>query len=283
MSAQMESIPAKHRFGEVLRGWRRARRLSQLDLAMTAEISQRHLSFMESGRARPSREMVIRLAEAMEVPVRDRNNLLQAAGFAGSFRQRGLDEADMAPVKRALDIMLSHHEPYPAIVVDRDWNGIMANSALPRAFSALGDINTMWMRVCGDGPHNLMRLTFHPEGLRPLIENWDEAAPMFLQRLHREAAATGSPTLTAYLDELRGDPGIPRHWSEPDPHTPLPPVLPLRLRKGELRVALFSMISTFGTPQDVTTDELRVETFFPADDATDRLLHGLAENVSADA
>lgn len=267
---------ARPPFARLLRTWRDARKLSQLELALASRISQRHLSFLESGRARPSREMVLQLAEALEVPLRERNTLLTAAGFAAMYRHSELASPAMAPVREALKLMLEHHEPNPAAVVDRDWNVLMINRAMLRVFSLAGDPAALWARVCPDGPHNMLKVTFHPEGFRPWIANFAEVAPVLLNRTRREAAACGSEGLLRLLDEVLAYPGIPEAWRAPDWQAPPPPVLPLALAKDGLRLQLFSTITTFGTPQDITTDELRVESFFPADEASAALLRQLA-------
>src|SRR5262245_37767245 len=160
-------------FGELLRTGRGARRLSQLQLALEADVSQRHLSFLESGRALPSREMVLQLARALDLPLRDRNRLLVSAGFAGIYPTRSLAAADMQSVRLALDLLLAHHEPYPAIVVDRAWNLFMANAAVSTLFGAIGDLDAMFGRVCGDRPANVLALLFHPDGLQPYIRNFE--------------------------------------------------------------------------------------------------------------
>lgn len=275
--AQTQALPVSlaNGFGELLRQWRAARKLSQLELALQCNVSQRHISFMESGRARPSRAMVLQLAEALDVPLRERNALLHSAGYAGVFRQRDLATAEMAPVRDALQMMLDHHVPYPAIVVDRDWNMLMHNRVFPLLFDLIGGWEAVWQRTCGDGARNVMRLTLHPEGLRANIANWDAVAPLLLQRMRREATATCSEALGLLLQELLADPGIPREWHAPDIERALPPVLPLSIAADELQVSLFSVISTFGTAQDVTTDEIRVESFFPADTQTADLLRSI--------
>lgn len=268
---------ARPPFARLLKSWREARKCSQLDLALASRISQRHVSFMESGRARPSRDMVLQLSEALEIPLRERNTLLNAAGFAAMYRETDLKAPAMAPVREALQLMLDHHEPNPVSVVDRAWNVLMINRAMLRVFSLAGDPTQLWHRVCGNGPHNVLKMTFHPEGFRPYILNFEAAAPVLLARTRREAAATGSQPLQDLLDEILGYPGIPAEWRAPSPDAPPPPpVLPLHLAKGETQLKLFSMISTFGTPQDITTDELRVESFFPADAPTAELLRKLA-------
>jgi len=267
---------ARPPFARLLKSWREARKCSQLDLALASRISQRHVSFMESGRARPSRDMVLQLSEALEIPLRERNTLLTAAGFAAMYRETDLKSPAMAPVREALQLMLDHQEPNPVSVVDRAWNVLMINRAMLRVFSLAGDPTQLWERVCGKGPHNVLKMTFHPLGFRPYIVNFDEAAPVLLNRTRREAAACNSEPLLRLLDEILAYPGIPESWKVPDWQAPPPPVLPLELAKGELKLKLFSMITTFGTPQDITTDELRVESFFPADAATAELLKKLA-------
>ncbi len=267
---------ARPPFARLLKSWREARKCSQLDLALASRISQRHVSFMESGRARPSRDMVLQLSEALEIPLRERNTLLTAAGFAAMYRESDLKAPAMAPVREALQLMLDHQEPNPVSVVDRCWNVLMINRAMLRVFSLAGDPTKLWQRVCGNGPHNVLKMTFHPEGFRPYIVNFDEAAPVLLTRTRREAAACNSAPLQQLLDEILGYPGIPEAWRVPSVDVAPPPVLPLELARGELRLKLFSMITTFGTPQDITTDELRVESFFPADAATAELLTKLA-------
>ena len=267
---------ARPPFARLLKSWRETRKFSQLDLALTSRISQRHVSFLESGRARPSREMVLQLAEALEVPLRERNTLLTAAGFAAMYRETDLQSAAMAPVRDALQLMITNLEPNPATVVDREWNVLMRNEAAFRVFSLAGDLEQLWRKVCGDGPRNILKLTFHPDGFRPYIANFAEAAPVLLNRTRREAAACGSEKLLQLIDEILAYPGIPEEWKAPDWQAPPPPVLPIELAKGDLRLKLFSMITTFGTPQDITTDELRVETFFPADAASAQLLKALS-------
>jgi transcriptional regulator with XRE-family HTH domain len=267
---------ARPPFARLLKSWRETRKCSQLDLALASRISQRHVSFMESGRARPSRDMVLQLSEALEIPLRERNTLLTAAGFAAIYRETDLKSPAMAPVREALQLMLDHHEPNPVSVVDRAWNVLMINRAMLRVFSLAGEPTQLWQRVCGNGPHNVLKMTFHPEGFRPYIVNFAEIAPELLNRTRREAAASNNETLQRLLDEILSYPGIPEEWRAPTLELPPAPVLPLELAKGELKLKLFSMITTFGTPQDITTDEVRVESFFPADGQTAELLRKLA-------
>ncbi len=263
-------------FGALLRHWRTNRKLSQLELALESTVSQRHLSFLESGRARPSQQMVMQLAEALEVPLRERNSLLTAAGFAPFYRERGLAERDMLPVQDALTRMLAHHEPYPAVVVDRDYDVLLENRAFTAMIGLFGDPATVWAACCPDGRPNLLRLTFHAAGARPFIRNFDEVGPFMLQRLYRELAAARNDKAMAFIEELRHDPSIPEQWISATPATTSPPVLPLVMGRDGVELRLISMISTFGTPYDITTDEIRVETFFPEDAATETLLKSLA-------
>jgi transcriptional regulator with XRE-family HTH domain len=267
-------IPSDLSFGEVLRETRGARKLSQLELAVEAGISQRHLSFLESGRARPSRGMVLQLAESLELPLRVRNRLLVAAGFAPVFPQRPLDSAAMAPVRQALQRLLDHHEPYPALVMDRGWNILMTNRALERLTGLLGDVDALWRRVCGDGPRNMLKLTFHPQGMRPLIVNMAEVGSHLLTRARLEALE--EPAVARLLDEILAWPDTPARWKQAEPAAHPPPALAAQMRLNGVRLNLFTMLSTFGTPQDLTTDSLRVEHLFPADAESELLLKRLA-------
>ncbi|MGH7336352.1 MAG: helix-turn-helix domain-containing protein [Myxococcota bacterium] len=265
-------------FGQLLRSTRGARRLSQLQLAVEADVSQRHLSFLESGRALPSREMVLQLARALDLPLRERNRLLVSAGFAGIHPTRALEATDMQPVRAALELLLAHHEPYPAIVVDRAWNLFMANAAVPRVFGAIGDLDAMFRRVCGARAPNVLEILFHPGGLQPYIRNFEEVAVPLLVRTAREAL--DHPHVQTVLDEVLHYPTVPARWRSLDLHrnaNPLP-VLPTEFAVGDRRLDVFSMMTTFGTPLDVTTDELRVESFFPADAASEALLRALASD-----
>jgi transcriptional regulator with XRE-family HTH domain len=262
-------------FGQLLRSTRGARRLSQLQLALEADVSQRHLSFLESGRALPSREMVLALSRALDLPLRERNRLLVSAGFAGIYPARGLEATDMQPVRAALELLLAHQEPYPAIVVDRAWNLFMANAAVTRVFGAIGDLGAMFQRVCGARPPNVLALLLHPEGMQPFIRNFEEVAVPLLARTAREAIE--HPHVHAVLDEVLGYPTVPARWRSLEALRANPlPVLATEFAAGDRRLRLFSMMTTFGTPLDVTTDELRVESFFPADEESESLLRALA-------
>lgn len=277
MSTTQQTPPsASNPFGDMLRTWRQVRGLSQLDLSLEAGVSQRHISFMESGRSQPSREMIVQMAEALDVPLRDRNTLFTSAGFAHLYTEQGLDDESMQPVKAALQMQLDHHAPYPAIVIDRDWNLLMTNEPMQRILNVQGDAETLWAETCGNGPQNVMRLTLHPKGLRSHMLNWDEIGPKMLSRLRREVKLTNSPAMAALLEELRLDESLSEFWHQPILDIEPDPVYTMALGMNGLAINLFSMISTFGTPQDVTTDELRVELFFPIDDLSKEILKKLA-------
>ena len=243
--------------GPLLRRWRRHRRLSQMALALAADVSTRHLSYLETGRARPSREMVLRLAAALDVPLRERDHLLLAAGYAPAHPVRTLDDPALAPVRAALDVVLAAFLPYPALVVDRGWRLLAANEAVAvLTVGARADLLAP--------PVNVLRLSLHPDGLAGRIVNLAEWRGHVLHRLARDVAATGSPELADLHRELAGYPGGCRTRDPGDGAV----AVPLRLRAGQDELALISTITTFGTPLDVTAAELSIEAFLPADAAT---------------
>jgi transcriptional regulator with XRE-family HTH domain len=256
--------------GQLLRRWRDQRRLSQMELALDAEVSTRHLSFVETGRSRPSREMVVRLAEHLDVPLRERNELLLAAGYAPAYPQSAMDEDRMEAVRTAVRQVLTGHEPYPALVVDRHWEMLDANGGVA---VLLAGIDPQQLAP----PVNALRLSLHPDGLAPRIVNLGEWRAHVLDRLRRQVAATADPQLASLLAELRA---YPCDQPEPDVDLPGPGqiIVPLRLRHqdgSELR--FMSIISTFGTPLDVTVQELSIEAFLPADAATAEALRSAVE------
>jgi transcriptional regulator with XRE-family HTH domain len=247
--------------GELLRGWRERRRLSQMDLALDAAISTRHLSFVETGRSAPSRDMVLRLADQLDVPLRERNQLLLAGGYAPVYSQAALDAPQMSEVRAAVRQVLTGHEPYPAAAVDRHWNLVEANSGIALMTA---DVDAELLQA----PPNAMRLALHPGGLAPRIANLGEWRAHLLSRLRRQVALTADPVLSDLLDEVRAYPCDDEHDVE------IPAAgevfVPLRLRHGDGdgELAFFSTVTTFGTPLDVTVAELAIESFFPADEAT---------------
>ncbi|MCG7507450.1 helix-turn-helix domain-containing protein [Mesorhizobium retamae] len=254
--------------GSLIREWRTRRRMSQLDLAMEAEISQRHLSFVESGRAMPSREMVLKLSEQLSVPLRQRNQILLAAGFAPSFGERPLSDPDLAPAMEAVKLVLKGHEPFPALAVDRHWNLVAANEALAPMLAGVGDPSLL------QAPVNVLRLSLHPRGVAPIIANLAEWRSHLLERLKQQIEASADPVLEALEEELRA---YPVHSNTRPPRAdPNAIVHPLRLRLGDTVLSFISTTTVFGTPLDVTLSELAIETFFPADEETRQVLSRLA-------
>lgn len=258
-------------FAHLLKTWRQRRRLSQLGLALSSGVSQRHVSFLESGRAQPSRSMILQLSETLEVPLRERNDWLVAAGFAPMFKTRPLDDPRMSQVMAAVRMMLANHAPFPAVAVDRAWNIRMTNAPFDMLSAMIGA--DVWARV-GGTERNLMRLLFHPSGIKPLVANWKLVAPLLWLRAQREAETLGGEEMKRVLAELGQYQDEDTLWSAED--AALVPVLPLEIVKDGVRISLFTVIATFGTAQDVTADELRIESFFPADEATERLFRGAA-------
>jgi transcriptional regulator with XRE-family HTH domain len=254
--------------GSLLRRWRRDRRLSQLDLALEADVSPRYVSLVETGRSRPSAEMVLRLAEQLDVPLRHRNRLLVAAGHAPRYRARPLDEPDMAAVRDALERVLRAHEPYPALVVDGRWDIVMVNGPITR-FLAEVDPGLL------DTTPNMVRLGLDPRGLAAQIVNLAEVRALFRVRLARQVARTGDPAVAALYDEFfpDADPGAPSGTPGAEVATPMV----FRLGGRELR--LFSTITTFGTAQDITLDEISLESYYPADAETATALRDLADTA----
>ncbi|CAN5518526.1 helix-turn-helix transcriptional regulator [soil metagenome] len=251
--------------GELLRDWRLRRRLSQLDLSVEAAVSSRHLSFVETGRSRPSRELVLHLAEELEVPLRERNTLLLAAGYAPAYPENDLDAEVMAPAREALDAILAGHSPYPAIIVDGRWNLVTANES---ALTILAeDVSADLLAP----PVNALRVCLHPEGLAPRIVNLAEYSAHLLTRLQRQALLSGDAALAELHAELLAYPGV-----EVAPSAAVEPsellFSPMRVRSQGEELLVFSTLATFGTALDVTLSELAIESFFPGDAATREIL-----------
>ena len=253
-------------FADLLRSWRQKRRLSQLELALTSGVSQRHVSFLESGRAKPSRDMILQLSETLAVPLRERNDLLIAAGFAPMFRARQIDDPQMAQVMGAVKMMLGNHEPFPAIAVDRCWNIRVTNRPFEMLTGMMGA--DLWTQI-GGTERNLMKLFFHPNGIKPFIANWKAIAPVLWHRASREAEVMGGEDMKLLLADLSQYQSAETLWAAED--AILVPVLPVEVEKDGAKISLFTVISTFGTAQDATADELRIESFFPADAVTEQL------------
>ncbi len=253
-------------FASRLRAWRKKRGLSQLDLAHEAEVSQRHVSFLELRRATPSRKMVLRLCAALDMPLREQNALLLAAGYAPVWRHSALGEAEMAMVDRALDFMLRQHEPFPAFVIDRRWNLLRANVGGQRFAGFL--MGQPSLTPDPDEPINLADALLAPEPMRPLFANWPEVVSYFLRGVHTDALIDGTEETRALFDRLLTYPDV-RSVLESTPTDREPePVLAMDIAKGDTRIRLFTTLATLGTPLDVTAQEIRVECFFPADAAS---------------
>ena len=265
------ALPKPSPFGALLRSWRMARRMSQLELSLAAGVSARHLSFLETGRSQPSRDMVLALTNVLEVPLRERNALLSAAGYAPMYRETDLEAEEMQPIRRALEFLLARQEPYPTIACDRGWNIRMQNVATIRVIGSM-----LPPKLATDEPLNAVRLIFSDRGLRPYVVNWTEVAESMIQRMHREIMAEGQdcPAQTLLAEALAS--GAPESWRSADLSSAPAPIVPLHLRCKGLDLRLFSALTMLGSPSDVTVQELRIETFFPADDATDKILRSMA-------
>jgi len=256
MTASMQPV------GSLLREWRQRRHLSQLDLACDAEISTRHLSFLETGRSQPSREMILNLAERLEIPLRERNTLLLAAGYAPTFAERSLGDPALRAARRAVDLVLAGHEPYPALAVDRHWTMIASNQAMTPFLTGVD-------AALLQSPVNALRLGLHPAGIAPRIGNFAEWRSHILARLSRQIHLTADPILTALMKELAAYPVPPGAASHARPSADYGDVIvPLQLITENGCLSLFSTTTIFGTPMDVTLSELAIESFFPADEAT---------------
>lgn len=267
-------MPSPQPVGALLRDWRQRRHMSQLDLACEAEVSTRHLSFLETGRSQPSRDMVLHLADLLQVPLRERNRLLLAAGFAPAFPERPLDDPALSVARQALDLVLSAHEPNPAIVVDRHWTLVAANRAAGRLLSGIS-------RPQLEPPVNVLRLSLHPEGLAPRIQNYGEWRAHVLTRLRRQVDLTGDPVLMELATTVANYPAPPgasttvTHGADRYGGV----VVPLQLATEAGVLSLFGTITVFGTPVDITLSELALESFFPADAETAELLRRMARDA----
>jgi len=258
--------------GEYLRTWRQRRRMSQLEFALEAEISQRHLSFLESGRSVPSRDMLLHLAERLEVPLRDRNAMLLAAGYAPVYAERSLEDPAMAAARQAIELVLKGHEPYPALAVDRHWNLVAANAALAPMLAGVAD------RALLEPPVNVLRLSLHPEGMAPRIANLVEWRAHLLDRLRRQIAVTSDPVLADLLRELSTYP-VNNTLAAIDAAPPTDHggvLVPLELVTDAGLLSFISTTTVFGTPRDITLSELALEAFFPANAETAEIVRRLS-------
>lgn len=277
-----------HSFGTLLKQWRTQRGFSQLELSVVSQVSQRHISFLESGRANPSRDMVLELAAVLEVPLRQQNLMLTAAGFAPIHAETDLSAPEMTSIRKALDFMLRQQEPYPAIVIDRYWNLLLTNNAATRLLTAFIDLETLQTHFSKDGKVNLMQAMFHPQGLRPFVVNWEDFAGHLLQRVYREAMSTPHGSISkaaqkglgttdgqseqsvALFNELMSYPGVSDIWRTSNRAAQHTLLLTVHLKRHPLELQFFSTIATLGTSYDITLQELRIECLFPADEATEQ-------------
>lgn len=277
------SFPARAEptVGRLIAQWRRARRMSQMDLSGESGVSTRHLSFVESGRARPSRELVLRLSAALAVPRRERNDLLLAAGFAPAYRETPIDAPEMAEVLQALTMILERHQPYPAVALDGRWDVLMVNapyaaSVLACGPAARGEAPLPPLVLLPKPRPNLLRLLCHPDGFRNHLDNWAEATLAVLGRVRREVGRDGDPARRAAFEEALAWPGVPA-LPELDAAGPSDLIVPAVLRTPAGPLRFVSTIATLGTAQDITLQDLRIETFHPADAGTDRAVRAMAQ------
>jgi transcriptional regulator with XRE-family HTH domain len=268
--------------GPLLRRWREARHLSQLELALEAEVSARHVSFLETGRAEPSRDMLLTLSNVLDVPLRERNFLLLAAGYAPIYGETSLDDPRMTQVRTAVEVILKSNEPRSAIAHDRHWNVVMANEAFVRFLAiTLGKepAGLAPLRVSTLPRVNVLRLLFDPNSLRKIIVNWEAIAKSLLNEAYRRLAWARDETLKQLIAEILSYPGVPARWREPDLETPHDLILPMELNLDGNRARMFSTVTTVATPHDVTLQELHVEVFYPADAETERVLGTYQERL----
>jgi len=256
----------QNELGSLLRYWRGKRGKSQLDVSLDTSISQRHISFIESGRSNPSRKALVGIAQALDVPLRERNTLLRAAGYAAIYSESPLGAEEMQGLRNALDRMLRQHAPFPALVMDRHWNVLMANDSALRFFNRFIDMSAR------SGPRNMLHLIFDPAGMRPFVVNWEQIARSLIQRVYRESVGRVIDEKTAaLLSALCEYPDVEAQWKMPGSFSAMPntPVIPLSFVKDGVVLNYFSMVTTVGTPQTIGAQELRVESMFPTDDITE--------------
>jgi transcriptional regulator with XRE-family HTH domain len=259
----MDKQPKNNELGDLLKRWRGVRGRSQLDISVDTGISQRQISFIESGRSVPTRATLVGIAQALEIPLRERNALLLAAGYAPLYSEAPWDSDEMKSVSKALERMIAQHEPYPAIVMDRYWNVLQTNDAAPRFFNCFIDMSER------SAPRNMLHLMFDPKGMRPFIANWEALAKALIQRVHREAVGHIPDQKTKDLvTELLAYPDVRSDWTASEMRSALP-MIPMSFVKDGAIMNYFSLVTTVGTPQTIAAQELRVECMYPADDVTE--------------
>ena len=265
-------------FTTLLKSWRKQRGFSQLALALASDVSQRHLSFLESGRSQPSRDMILRLGTALEIPFRDQNTLLTAAGFAPVFVESDLSASELAPIRRALDFMLRQQEPYPAIVMDRYWNQLQSNQAAQCLLGLLIEPKQLECCCSSSGQVNLMKAMLHPQVLRSVVANWEAVASVLIRRVHREAIAAGENSLShALFQEVLQYADVADLWQAHTPEIWQAPLLTVNFEQDGQQLSFFTTLATLGTPYDITLQELRIESLFPANEETAERMKQLAE------
>ena len=257
---------ADNSFGQLLKRWRSQRNFSQLNLSLASDVSQRHISFLESGRAKPSREMIVKLSSVLDIPLRQRNKLLSSAGFAPIYSELDLSDPEVAPIRRALEFMLKQQTPYPAFVIDRYWNQIMANESALRFLQWLVGERKVPEAI---GP-NLVKLMLHPQGVKSQVEDWEIVASHLVRRIHREVTAEGEDVRSQSLfNEILSYPDVKDIWQSPLKENWQHPILNTTFLGAKERLSFFTTLTTLGTPQDITLQELRLECLFPADRETE--------------
>ena len=262
-SSNLKTKRPAHELGVLLRHWRDLRGMSQFDLSFDAGVSQRQISFIETGRSAPNRQTLLDIAQALDIPLRDRNTLLLAAGYAPIYAEGAWNAPEMQSVTKALERMLRQHEPFPALVMDRYWNVLMTNDAAPRFFGCFIDM------AARKAPRNMLHLLFDPNGMRPFIANWEDVAKSLFQRVYRESVGRVIDEKTkALLAELMAYPDVKTEWTTPIALSAMP-VIPIGFVKGDNILSYFSMVTTVGTPQAIAAQELRIECMFPADETTE--------------
>jgi transcriptional regulator with XRE-family HTH domain len=271
------SVEAGNSFGTILRHWRERRRLSQLELGLEATVSARHISFIETGRSKPSREMVISLANVLDLSLRDCNEMLLSAGFAPIYRETSLNDPQMSQVRQALELILKRQEPFGAIVFDLHWNLIMANEAYLAIANLMLDekIKMTPYEISSPPQINLLKMLFDNNGWRPFIINWEDVAKIMLRRFYRQALWGRDLVSKELLENALKYPSIPENWRENDSEFTQELVIPLVLQFGDYKLSFFSTIASLGSPQDITLQELHIEAFHPADKETEAILLSL--------
>ena len=254
-------------FGQLLKQWRSQRNFSQLDLSVTSNVSQRHISFLESGRSNPSRDMVLMLSAVLDIPLRQQNKMLTAAGFAALYSEFDLSDPEVAPIRRALEFTLRQQEPYPALVMDRYWNHLMMNKGAERLIKWLTEEKDLPTEI---GP-NLIKLMLHPQGVKEHVENWEIVASHLIYRVHRETRTGEEQQSQSLFDSLLAYPAVNNLWRSPVKENWQLPLLNTIFLKAHQRLSFFTTLTTLGTPQDITLQELRLECLFPADQATEEV------------